>query len=189
LNRPAAAGPWPAAAPHRQQERRRRAHPPRPRPVRGPAGRSVHRTGRTGASRLPSARQPGQEAVGPGPDQPGNRSRPPGRPGPVQSRDRGRALHQPQGGRIPPRQHLRQVRPARTPAAAPRGRAMARAHRRVIAACLAAQRKIPLKREGVGSLPYLTGISLHRDGDDSEGGAGIMPGGCGCPRFRWDSLG
>ena len=57
-------------------------------------------------------------------DQPGNRGGPPGRQGPVQSRDRGRAVHQPQGRRVPPGQHLRQMRPARTPAAAALRRAM-----------------------------------------------------------------
>ena len=48
----------------------------------------------------------------------------PGRPGPVQSGDRRRAVHQPQGGRVPPGQHLRQVRPARPPGAAALRRAM-----------------------------------------------------------------
>ena len=31
--------------------------------------------------------------------------------------------------------------------------------------------------------------SLHGDGTILEENAGVMPGGCGCPRFRWDSLG
>ena len=69
--------------------------------------------GRGGTGGLPPAGRPGQEAVGAGPDQPGDRGRPPGGQGAVQSRGRRRAVHQPQGGGVPPGQHLRQVRPAR----------------------------------------------------------------------------
>jgi hypothetical protein len=54
---------------------------------------------------------------------------PPGREGTVQPRDRGRAVHQPQGREIPPGQHLRQVRPAGTPATAALRRAVAPAGR------------------------------------------------------------
>ena len=55
---------------------------------------------------------PAKKQSGPGADQPGDRSSSPGRQGTVESRDRGRAVHQPQGRGIPPGQHLRQVRHA-----------------------------------------------------------------------------
>ena len=83
------------------------------------ARRTVHHPDRGGTRRLPPARRPSQEAVRADLDQPGDRGGPPGREGPVQPGNRGRAVHQPQGRRIPPGQHLRQMRSAGPPAAAP----------------------------------------------------------------------
>ena len=117
-----AAGPRPAAAPYRPAPPGHRAIAPGQRHLPSAAGHAVPGKDRAGTHRVPPAVQPANRpphraAERPGPDQPGNRGRPPGRQGPVQPGGRGRAVHQPQGGRIPPGQHLRQVRPARTPAA------------------------------------------------------------------------
>ena len=81
LHRPAAAGPRPTAAPHREPEGRGRAAAARERLVHRAARRAVHHPDRGGTSRLPPSRQPGQEAVCPRADQPGDRGGPPGRQG------------------------------------------------------------------------------------------------------------
>ncbi len=128
---PAAAGLRPAAAPHRPAAPGGRAAPAGQRPVPGAAGRAVPGPGGGGTGRLPAAgRHRGQE-VGADADQPGDRGGPPGGPGPVQPGDRRRAVHQPQGGRVPPGQHLRQVRAARPPGAAAVRRAVEPADRGV----------------------------------------------------------
>ena len=130
---PAAAGPRPAPAAHREQEGRGPAPAPGQRPVPGVGRRAVPRPDRRGAGGLPPSRQPGEEPVCLRADQPGDRSGAPGREGAVQPRGRGRAVHQPQGRGIPPGQHLRQMRRAGTAAAAaprraavPAGRGLSR---------------------------------------------------------------
>src|SRR6202012_4532506 len=95
-----------------------RPAPPGQRALPGAAGGPVPGSGRRGAGRLPPTRRPGQKTDSVGADQPRDRGRASGRQGSVQSGDCLGAVHQPQGGRVPPEQRVRQVRPARTAAAA-----------------------------------------------------------------------
>ena len=83
LHRPAAAGPRPAAAPHREPEGRGRAPAAGGRVVHRAARRAVHRPDRRGAGGLSPSRQPGEEAACAGADQPGDGGGPPGREGTV----------------------------------------------------------------------------------------------------------
>ena len=132
---PAAAGPRPAAAEDGPAPPGGPAPAPGQRPVPGAGRRAVHRPDRQGTGGVSAARWPGQDAApDAGADQPGDGSGPPGREGTVQSGDRGRAVHQPQGRGVPPGQHLRQMRRDRTAAATALRRAMAPADRGVTAA-------------------------------------------------------
>ncbi len=116
---PAAAGARPPAAAHRKPPGRHRAAPPRQRAVRGPARGALRGAGARGTGRLRPAAAPRQKPSRPGHDRSGDRGRPPGRARPDQRRSGRRAVRDPQSRRVPPGQHLRQVRPEGPPAAAP----------------------------------------------------------------------
>src|SRR5262249_41761902 len=81
--------------------------------------RPVHRPDRRGTRCLRAAPGTRQTALGSGDDRPRDRGRPPDRAGDDQRRDSRRVVHHAQGRRVPPGQHLRQVRPQRAPATAP----------------------------------------------------------------------
>ena len=94
-HRPAAAGPRPVPAADRPAAPGSRAPAPGERFVPGAARHAIHRPDRRGAGGLSPSRKPGEEAVCLGTDQPGDGGGPPGREGTIQSRGRGRAVHQP----------------------------------------------------------------------------------------------